>query len=704
MIPLDRTLYYASVLDRLRAKSAALPAVELIAAFEDVTPKTVRDDFNSKGVAIDAGTISDLHALYWMVVAWRDEAERETLSTSDLHLELPTEREIRAMLPGGHKSRVSGSTDVPAGVAAQLMDLAFDVAVEKPELFLFGHGRARSGSIAYSHQITTAKRVLEEMYGVAIVADEVGLGKTIVAGLILEDLLIQQPDAQVLILVPHNLRKQWAREQLPDFFGRLVPWEFGKTALRAAAREQVILFALDQAKGDGKDDAIATTLLQRTWDMVILDEAHDCKNPNSVRFRFVYSLRARRRIFLTATPLHNSGYDIYALATLVKPGCLGPRSVFSENYMAGERTVRESVALQESLKAVMTRTRRKDSGLPFARRRLTTIKVSELRAQELQLYDELLALLRGVYQRHMGASAEIVRPSSRAQHVSQFVLISMLVLREMASHPLSAIKTLKTALRDRVLEFARITRDDSDLAKLDAFNGRYARVKWDVAHHAKSERFLREAKALFVSQRKFIVYVNYLKTHGVLITLLKQAHPDWTILGYEGTLDRHDKERAIERFRDKSIRSCLVSTDAGGQGLNLQDADCVVNYDFPWNPMRVEQRIGRVDRASQKSKEIRVLNFRTLGTVEEYVQIVLTTKLKECRSVLGDFSSPLEVEKVYEDKLTMGIGRALMEASDAEDMRRRMDRLGEDDLSRYVGDYADYEKQTPSDWTWRPRD
>jgi SNF2 family DNA or RNA helicase len=372
--------------------------------------------------------------------------------------------------------------------------------------------------------------------------------------------------------------------------------------------------------------------------------------------------------------------------------------------MASERTVRDSAGLQDSLKAVMTRTLRQDSGQPFAQRKLTTIKVSEFKTQEKQLYDELLGLLRGIYRRHMGASAEIIRPSSRAQHVSQFVLIAMLVLREMASHPLSAVHTLKTALRKRVLEFARITRDDSDLAKLDAFIRRYASETWDVAHHAKSERFLNEARALFAAGRKFIVYVNYLKTHGILINLLKKAHPDWMILKYEGTLDRADKDKAIEMFRDKSLRSCLVSTDAGGQGLNLQDADCVVNYDFPWNPMRVEQRVGRVDRASQKSKEIRVLNFRTLGTVEEYVQIVLTTKLKECRSVLGDFSSPLELEKVYEDKLTMGIGNALMEASDAEDMRKRMSRLGEDDLSRYVGDYVDYEKQTPSEWTWRPRD
>ncbi len=224
-----------------------------------------------------------------------------------------------------------------------------------------------------------------------------------------------------------------------------------------------------------------------------------------------------------------------------------------------------------------------------------------------------------------------------------------------------------------------------------------------MTHHAKSERLVQEADKLFAADKKFIIYVNYLKTHEIIVRLLTKRHPDRKVVSYEGKLARSDKEDALKLFRE-SPRSCLISTDAGGQGLNLQVADCVVNYDFPWNPMRVEQRVGRVDRASQKSKEIRILNFRTLGTVEEYVQIVLTSKLKEVTRVLGEFTSPLQVEKIYEDKLTMGIGRALMESHDVQEMRRRMSRLGEDDFRRYVGDFAQYEKQAPAEWTWQPRD
>lgn len=707
MITFERTLYYVTVLDNLRSKHAFLPGSEVIAAFEDIKPRVLRDDFALKGISFDNKPMN-IQSLYWTALKWRDEAEANSLKNTSVYLELPSEASISTILHdclhGDYND--DNISEIPAASTARLMDLAFDVAVERSEFFLLGHGRARKDRTAYRHQISTAKRIIEDMYGVGIVSDEVGLGKTIVAGLIIEDLLEHEPAANILILVPYNLRTQWAIEQLPDFFGRIVPSDFGNhiTTLQAAAKAQILLFALDQAKGDGKGDVIAKALMKRSWDLLILDEAHDCKNANTLRFRFVYSLRARRRLFLTATPLHNSGYDVFSLATLLKPGCLGSQSSFSENYMRGKQTISDSNGLQESLFGIMTRTRRKETGLPFAKRKFKTIKVTEFLQQEKQLYDELLSLLQGVYQRQMGASAQIMRPSLKEQHVSQFVLISMLVLREIASHPLSVINTLEKALRERVLEFARLTRDDSDLQQLDEFIKRYKTVRWDETHHSKSGVFLKEVEGLLKQKRKFIVFVNYLATHRFMVRLLKRVYPELTVLGYSGTLGKNDKDQVIEQFRDKSLYSCLISTDAGGQGLNLQDADCVVNYDYPWNPMRMEQRIGRVDRASQASKEISVLNFRTLGTVEEYVQIVLTTKLKECRAVLGDFSSPLEIEKIYEDKLTMGIGRALMESVDADDMRLRMNRLGESELNSYVGEYAIYEKQTPKKWTWQPRD
>ncbi|MGH9762367.1 MAG: DEAD/DEAH box helicase [Blastocatellia bacterium] len=699
--PLERIIAYLHLLEALRGRRETIPTGEFVVLLGNLPADTVRDDFVAMGIVWSIRKPLDIQSTYWTVGKYVDEAERNARETGNLQLELPTEAEILKALPLGQKGKTAPDASGALGAeAAEMIDIAFE-CLTRLELSLLGHGRMSAGEIAFPHQLRTAKSVSEEMHGVAIVADEVGLGKTNVAGLIIEEVLTHDRNASILILVPANLRNQWAKTELPKYFGRTVLSEARELA--AVAKAPIVLLALDTAKGNGKGDALSSILLNRVWDLLIVDEAHECRNADSLRFKFVYSLQARRRVFLTATPLHNSVYDIFNLTTLLKPGCLGQRRVFAENYMDGERTLQDTDALQQTIRPMMTRSLRSKTGIPFAKRKLVLVEIKAFKVEETQLYDELLDILQSVYRRHTGAAAEINSPSGAMRHVSQFVLISMLVLREMASHPLAAIETLKTALRKRVKEFAEMTHDDSDLEKLDRFIESYAAQSWDAAHHAKSERLLDEAERLFKARKKFVIYVNYRKTHQVVIRTLAKRHPDARILSYEGSLKRSEKDWAIKTF-EETRKACLVSTDSGGQGLNLQFANCVLNYDFPWNPMRIEQRIGRVDRVKQQSKQINVLNFRTRGTVEEYVQIVLTAKLKECRSVLGEFTSPLQIEKVYEDKLTMGIGRALMEARNADDMRKRMMELGVADLERYIGDYALYEREAPPEWTYRPRD
>lgn len=702
--PLQRILRYRPLLEKLRTERNSTPTADFIVALGELSPDVVRQDFADMGLSLDVRSSLDVNSAYWAVVHYQSSAENELRKSGNIELSLPSEADVEGRLQALKEIDVDRNRSNRFGItAARMMELAFDATGEF-DLFLLGHGRMSDGQVAFRHQLQTAKRVLEEMNGVAIVADEVGLGKTNIAGLILEEIRAQKPDANVLILVPPNLRKQWVKDELPLFFHRMVTSNLdGDLSLSEIAKAPIVLLSLDHAKGDGKGDALSSTLLQRTWDLLILDEAHDCRNAESLRFKFVYSIQAVRRVFLTATPIHNSGYDIFNLATLLKPGCLGQRRFFAGRHMAGKRLLKSSDALQQDIKPIMTRTLRRDTGIYFATRDPKLITIKAFKDEEAALYDELLSLLRGIYRRHMGQAAKIARPSGQLEYVSQFVLIAMLVLREMASHPLAAIFTLKTVLRKRVEEFASITHDDSDLVKLDAFIKRYTSQSWDAAHHAKSERLLKEARRLFDEGKKFVIYVNYLKTLNELAKLLTKQNRKAKVLSYEGSMGHDEKIEVMTAFKDEP-KACLVSTDSGGQGLNLQFADSVVNYDFPWNPMRIEQRIGRVDRVKQTSKVVSILNFRTEGTVEEYVQIVLTTKLKECRTVLGEFTSPLEIEKIYEDKLTMGIGKALMEATDAADMRKKMKRLGEDDLRRYVGDYALYEEQAPPEWTYRPRD
>lgn len=696
--PLNRVLTYLDVLERLRSQNTHIPTAQFVLLIETLPAEIIRNDFVSMGLPWQPRADIDLNEAYWAVINRQPAAERKA---DKLQLACPSAADILAALPQReHTNRTEYALE-----AAQMLDLAFD-ALGNLELALLGHGRMTDGTVAFQHQLSTAKRVMEDMNGLAIVADEVGLGKTNVAGLILEELLVHEPNASVLILVPANLRSQWAKVELPHYFSRRVFTD--NRDLEGIAKAPVVLLSLDQAKGTGKGDALSAVLIRRKWDLLIIDEAHDCRNADRLRFKFVYSLDAKRKVFLTATPIHNSGYDIFNLATLLKPGCFGQRRFFAEHHMDGERILKNSTALQDSVQPLMTRTLRSATKIHFAKRKIRTIEIKNFKHEETVLYDQLLTLLQGIYSRHMGAAAEIAGPSGRSRHVSQFVLIAMLVLREMASHPLAAIETLKTALRKRVAEFAKITYDDSDLHQLDEFIEAYTSQSWDVQNHAKSERLLKEAGKLLALGKKFVIYVNYRKTHEILLEALAREHPDATIVSYEGSLGREEKVEAINLFR-KATKTCLMSTDCGGQGLNLQFAECVINYDFPWNPMRIEQRIGRVDRVRNKEeskaiKEVNILNFRTRGTVEEYVQIVLTAKIKECQAVLGEFQSPLQIEKVYEDKLTMFIGRELLEAIDAADMRKRMINFGVNDLRHYIGDYTQYEKEAPPNWVWKPRD
>lgn len=698
---LKNVLIYLEALERLRKEVIHIRSAEFVLLIETLTAEEVRNDFVSMGLPWEPRGNIDVNQAYWAVVNRQAEVEREISTETNLQPEFPTEADILAALP----QRESPERAERAFEAAQMLDLSFE-ALENLALALLGHGRMTDGNVAFRHQLSTAKSVIEEMNGLAIVADEVGLGKTNIAGLILEELFAHEPNASALILVPANLRSQWADIELPRYFRRRVLTDAHNLA--AIAKAPVVLLSLDQAKGTGKGDALSTVLIRRKWDLLIIDEAHDCRNAERLRFKFVYSLQAKRKVFLTATPIHNSGYDIFNLATLLKPGFFGQRRFFAEQHMNGERILKDSTALQDKVQPLMSRTLRSDTNIHFAKRKIRTIEIKNFKHEETVLYNQLLSLLQGIYRRHMGAAAQIGSPSGSPRHVSQFVLIAMLVLREMASHPLAAIETLKTALRKRVEEFAKITHDDSDLNTLDEFIKAYTSQTWDVEHHAKSERLLKEAGKLLKAGKKFVIYVNYRKTHQILLNELAREHPNSTIVSYEGSLGREEKDEAISVFK-AAPKTCLVSTDCGGQGLNLQFAESVINYDFPWNPMRIEQRIGRVDRVRSKEesktiKEVNILNFRTRGTVEEYVQIVLTAKIKECRAVLGEFQSPLQIEKVYEDKLTMFIGRELMEARDAADMRRRMINLGVEDLTHYIGDYSEYEKEAPSTWVWRPRD
>ncbi len=518
------------------------------------------------------------------------------------------------------------------------------------------------------HQLRSVARVLTDLHGTAILADEVGLGKTITAGLLALELFLREPASSCLILVPPNLLGQWKRElallgmesQERDFKFVVAP------PLPAKQVPRLLLMSLHAAK----QKAYARILIERSWSLVIVDEAHELRNPETQNHRLVFSLTARHRLLLTATPVNNSAYDIFHLVNLVRPGFLGTKPAFEARFAADDRAINDPAGLQLHLEGVLLRQTREGTGIRFAERRLSMERVGHQQAEERALYQAVLTLLRSVWKRHAAGAVAIARPSGKEHSVDSLLLTAMLVLRELGSHPKAALATLGSSLRRHLVHAA----DHPGLKSLDVILKRYATVGWGAGYHAKTDRLVEMLPALMRRHAKIVVFVGFLETQKALIARIEEqveaAAADAVVLIYNGEMAHGAKERSLLTFAS-APRAILICTDAGGQGLNLQTASAVVNFDFPWNPMRVEQRIGRVDRIGQTHDQVEIVNFLTTGTIEEYVYAVLEEKLRVCEDVMGSFRSPVLRLMMKRRDEELGIGEIILSSADELEMKAR---------------------------------
>ena len=335
---------------------------------------------------------------------------RLSLQTFTLHsAEIPIQNSFLEML--------SGYTDTQHGQRAEIIESSYAYSAEFPEYFLLAHGIFKKNVRAYRHQVKEAIKIVERMHGNSIVVHEVGLGKTITAILVLCELLLREPKLNSLILTPSNLLKQWYDEikkcvDIPVYAG--YPY-----IERTIDRSMHVLMPIDTAK----QERWAEILNTRLWGLLIVDEGHVLRNEDTARYRFIYSLRAKRRLLLTATPVHNSGYDIFHQVNIIRPGYFGRKTVFGEYYMRDERQIHDPVYLQERLKYIVSRRKRSETDLTLPKRDIAEILVRNRTSFEKRIYNDILKFLRGVYRRHLGSAAFLRRPSGKEQGVSQIVLV-----------------------------------------------------------------------------------------------------------------------------------------------------------------------------------------------------------------------------------------------------------------------------------------
>jgi SNF2 family DNA or RNA helicase len=520
----------------------------------------------------------------------------------------------------------------PDAASASLVSRWAEGKVDAPDLFTAGYRAERLSAWAaadrllsldslrgverFPHQMRAALRVLRDLGGRALLADEVGLGKTIEAGIILKEYLLRGQIRTALVLTPASLCEQWAEELKEKFELEFV---VSRGAEGAWGSHPLVIASLETAR-----HARHRSRVRRVgFDLAIVDEAHRLRNHLTLGWKFINELGARYLLLLTATPVQNDLRELYNLVTLLRPGAVGTFAQFRAEFMtAGDRLKpRNTDKLRQLLASVMIRAQRAHTNLKFPKRNVQTITL-DLSEEEAQLYADV--------------SDFVIRTIEAGdQDVARRWYFTLVVLqKELGSSIAAARKTLA--------HLASKAQTGLETRALKALAERAQKLE----DHTKVRALVKLLKSL---DDKAIVFTQFRASQEEIAKALTAEGISNQV--FHGEQTWQEKEEALDRFRGPI--QFLVSTETGGEGRNLQFAHIVVNYDLPWNPMRVEQRIGRVHRLGQTS-DVSIFNLVARDTIESYVLEILEKKIRLFELVVGEVEEILghwEPEGSFEDEV-----------------------------------------------------
>jgi superfamily II DNA or RNA helicase len=498
----------------------------------------------------------------------------------------------------------------------------------------------------------------------ALLADEVGLGKTIEAGLVISQKWAERK-RRILVITPSNLRKQWHQELAEKFFlpCAILESRSYNTAIKQGeshpfqVKDTVIICSYQFARSKAID--VQTV----PWDLVVIDEAHRLRNvyktSNVIAKTLKQSLAEKHKLLLTATPLQNSLLELYGLVSFIDEHTFGDLKSFREQFASlSQEQVFQT--LKNRLRPICHRTLRRQvtAYVPFTERHPM---VEEFTPAESE--DRLYALV----------SEYLQRENLQALPASQRSLMTLVLRKLLASSTFAiagALTTISNRLKARLRrhELATSLEDELDkdyealdetaeewadqedvsftlsgsdraaieveIADLDEFT----RLATSIEHNAKGIALLKALGVAFAkaaqlgAAQKAIIFTESRRTQNYLLRLLADSpYADGIVLFngsntdesskriYTEWLKQHQGTDRVTGSRTADMRSALVdyfreegrimiATEAGAEGINLQFCSLVVNYDLPWNPQRIEQRIGRCHRYGQKH-DVVVVNF-----------------------------------------------------------------------------------------------
>ena len=609
------------------------------------------------------------------------------------------------------------------------------------------------------HQVYVAHRVVSKLRPRMILADEVGLGKTIEAGLILKELAARGLVERVLIVVPASLQFQWQHELRSKFNEDFEVIDgdaarfLGRTGGNPWAKRDKIICSLTLAANRRHAENIAAV----PWDMVVFDEAHKVrrsKQGNRVSTTLAYELADELKetttglLLLTATPMQLHPFELHALIELVEPGLYSydeyerrrkelPRlndlmkmvrgwraktaeekaldlerhgrelSVMTDVAEADlssrldDETFREQVmdtlAEEHPLVQVLVRNRKAEIG-GFTQRKPVRILV-DLGPEEADVYEDVteytrrgwrqakqekrnaVGFLMVLYQKMLTSSSTAIRASfqRRVEKLEAQLKDTREQRQSVVAPDVDRLEELEDAveLATAVEELESLAIDEANLeaeiAELERLIERLGRIR-----DSKARELIKGIRKILDRDpdEKVLVFTQYIDTQRFLQHALEANGIRTTI--FNGQLRPDEKEKAVAAFRGSA--SVLISTEAGGEGRNFQFCHIMFNYDLPWNPMKVEQRIGRLDRIGQKH-DVAIYNLAYDDTVELRVLDVLENRIRLFEESVGSLDPILgtierDIERiVFErfermdeafDELAVSVERAVQQAREKE--------------------------------------
>ena len=616
------------------------------------------------------------------------------------------------------------------------------------------------------HQVAVLHRVVSSTPHRFLLCDEVGLGKTIEAAMVVKELRSRGLAQRVLILTPANIQRQWQYELKTKFnetfqiFNRETLRHLSNQNIRNpwhVAPSVITSHSFAAHNGDRRAEIAAVP-----WDLIIVDEAHHARRrrqgtraTETNLYRLVRDLTAeaglgrRSVLFLTATPMQLQYYELFSLVELLHPSLFPSEQDFDQHIneraeltrmiaeiekraptgseldgyrQSAARWLRGAHAdqIDEQLSAadlarelrgnhrlseVMLRNRRAGVG-GFMPRQASQWNVA-LTPQERGVHSQLDSIVRDGY----AAAAKGVGGQANA------VGFLMVIYEKLAASSSRALLRTLERRRERLLAGSEGELTDSeaeeDLDSDAATSEVTSRLRASIDREAdriggvidilrqipldsKAKRLREGLRELNRAEpdAKVLIFTEFRETQEMLRELL--IDDGWGCQLFHGQLAPDEKDRAVQRFRDSGGPQALVATEAGGEGRNLQFAHILVNYDLPWNPMRVEQRIGRIDRIGQ-GHPVQIFNFRVVGTIEERILEVLDERIGLFESAVGGLESILgEAEDDIRAALRQGAEKRDEELGKMGlrlEQRMQAARQADDELSDLNLDTRDYRKE-----------